>query len=137
MPYTWNSALETRHTTIDNQHKQWIAAVSALFDAHENGQGRQGVEKTLDFLLGYTVKHFADEEALQEQHNYSEYYEHKRLHAEFKRMVQEIIAAVPQEGSVDAFVSEVYVTISEWVVNHIKGDDFKMAVYVRNKEQII
>ena len=136
MVYTWNSELETGHTIIDNQHKQLFAVVNALFDAHRSGKGRQEVERTMDFLLGYTIKHFADEEALQAKHNYPEYGAHKLLHAEFKNVAQKLIKEMPCDGSIDDFIRKVYATVGEWLVNHIRGDDFRMTAYVRSKEQM-
>ena len=135
MAYVWNPDLETGSVVIDNQHKQLIAAVNALFDAQQSGKGRQEVEKTMEFLVGYTVKHFADEEKLQEKHNYPEYLIHKQTHIDFKRVALELAKELSQNGPTDAFISKAYVTIGDWLVNHIKGDDFKMAAYVRSKEQ--
>ena len=135
MAYTWSPDLETGNAAIDSQHRQLIDAVNALFEAHHSGKGHQEVERTLEFLVSYTLKHFADEEKLQKKHDYPDYLVHKNIHAEFKCSVQALIKRWTQEGPSNEFINDVYATIGEWLLCHIKGDDFKMATYVRNKEK--
>ena len=62
MSYQWDSILETGYKTVDNQHKQLVAALNALIDAGRSGKGDEAVMETMDFLIGYTIKHFSDEE---------------------------------------------------------------------------
>ena len=131
MSFTWNPALETGNAAIDNQHKQLIGALNALFDAYRNGKERQEVERTMDFLTGYAIKHFADEEALQLKYCYPDYLVHRQLHSEFKGVVQELAQALSRNGPTDDFIRTVYITVGEWLVDHIKSEDFKMAVYVQ------
>ena len=133
MNYAWNPDLATGHAAIDNQHKQLIAAVNALFEAYKSGKERQEVERTMDFLVGYTMRHFADEEKLQQEFAYPDYLRHRSIHEEFKDEVKELIAMLHRDGLTEDFISRVYVAIGEWLVNHIKGEDFKMAAYVQSK----
>ena len=138
MAYThtaWDPNLATGHALIDNQHRQLIASVNDLFDAYQSGKGREEVERTMDFLVAYTVKHFGDEEKLQEQYGYPHYLVHKQIHAEFKDVAQHLLNSLYHDGPTDAFISRVCATIGQWVVNHIKSDDQKMTVYIRSREQ--
>jgi len=131
MPYTWSADLETGHAAIDNQHRQLIGAANALSDAHRNGKGLQEVERTMEFLVTYTVKHFVDEEKLQQTYNYPEYPAHKRLHDAFQSEIQELAEKLFQDGPTDEFIAKVYVTVGEWLFSHIKGEDFKMIAYIQ------
>jgi hemerythrin len=70
MAYQWDSSLECVYELVDNQHKQLVAALNNLMEASQSGQGDQAVMKTMDFLTGYTIKHFADEEKLQVKYDY-------------------------------------------------------------------
>jgi len=132
---TWTPDLITGHTLIDEQHQQWIAAVNNLYDAQRGGGGDKEVEKVMVFLVDYTAKHFAEEEALQEEHGYPEYSGHKRIHADFKGVVQDLAKELRLSGPTDDLVSHVCRTIGQWVVSHIKSNDIKMAAYIRSKEQ--
>jgi len=131
MAYQWDSSLETGYEKVDNQHKQLVAAVNNLMEASVQGKGDKAVLETLDFLTGYAIKHFADEEQLQIVYKYPEYLNHKRLHDEFKVVVGELTERVTKEGPTVEMIDIVSSTIGGWLLNHIKGDDFRMAAFVK------
>ena len=131
MAYKWDSSLETGYAKVDNQHKQLVAAVNNLMEAGSSGKGDEAVMETLDFLTGYTVKHFADEEQLQVDYSYPDYLNHKRIHEDFKEQVGKLVARVVKEGPSEKIINEVSTIIGSWLLNHIKGDDFRMAAFVK------
>ena len=131
MAYQWDSSLESGYEKVDNQHKQLVAAVNNLMEASAGGKGDQAVMETLDFLTGYAIKHFIDEEKLQVQFNYPDYLNHKRIHDEFKGTVGELIQKVKNQGPTEEIIGELSNIIGSWLLNHIKGDDFRMAAFVK------
>ena len=131
MAYRWDSSLETGYDKVDNQHKQLIKAVNNLMEASASGKGDKAVMETLEFLTSYAVKHFTDEEKLQVQFNYPDYLNHKRLHDEFKVRVGELVQKVNDEGPTEQVINEVSTVIGSWLLNHIKGDDFRMATFIK------
>jgi hemerythrin len=133
MAYQWDPSLETGHFKIDNQHKQLIAALNDIIEASQQGKGSEEIFKTLDFLTGYTVMHFMTEEKLQVQYNYPDYLTHKRFHDEFKITVAELTHRLISEGPTEELINTVTTTIGNWLLNHIKGDDFRMAAFVKSK----
>ena len=133
MAYQWDASLETGHAKIDNQHKQLISTLNSIIEASQQGKGSEEIFKTLDFLTGYTVMHFATEEKLQTQYNYPDYLVHKRYHDDFKVTVGELTKRLTDEGPSEELIGVVTKTIGNWLLNHIKGDDFRMAAYVKSK----
>ena len=131
MAYQWDSSLETGYEKIDNQHKQLVAAVNKLMEASLNGHGDDAVMGTLEFLTGYAVKHFSDEEQLMVDYNYPDYHNHKKLHDDFKIVVGEMNQRVNNEGPTIDLINTVSSAIASWLLNHIKGDDFRMATFVK------
>ncbi|MDR1278121.1 MAG: hemerythrin family protein [Treponema sp.] len=131
MAYQWDSSLETGYEKIDNQHKQLISALNDIIEASISGKGSDEVFKTLDFLTGYTIMHFADEEKLQIQYDYPDYFTHKHYHDEFKATVKALTERLVKEGPTGEMVELVTTSIGNWLLNHIKGDDFRMAAYVK------
>ena len=131
MAYIWDSSLESGYDKVDNQHKQLVEALNSLIEASESGKGDKAVLKTLDFLTSYAIKHFADEEKLQKDYNYPDYVSHKRIHDGFKATVKELVDRVMDEGPSEALVGEVSEKVGAWLLNHIKGDDFRMAAFVK------
>ena len=136
MAYHWDSSLETGYPKVDNQHKQLIAALNEIAEASKTGKGKEEIFKTVDFLTGYTIMHFSDEEKLMEKYEYIDYLYHKRLHDDFKITVGNLTKQLIQEGPTEEMVSVVTTAIGDWLLNHIKGDDFRMAAYVKSREQI-
>ena len=131
MEYVWTQELETGYQSIDEQHKQLVVALNALFFACQHGRHCDELKAVLDFLVAYTVKHFADEEEFQRQHSYPGYERHKMLHDQFKVVASELAERLLQEGPSIALIAEVRSTMGDWLVNHIKGEDLKIAVHAR------
>ena len=131
MAYRWDTSLESGYDKVDNQHKQLIGALNNLMDASTGGKGDIAVLDTLDFLTGYAVKHFADEEKLQIDFQYPDYLNHKRIHEEFKTTVNELVKKVREEGPSETLIGEVISIVGAWLLNHIRGDDFRMAAFVK------
>jgi len=136
MAYQWNSSLETGYDKIDNQHRQLIAAVNTIVEASSTGKdGDRVVLDTLDFLTGYAIKHFADEEQLQIDYQYPDYLNHKKLHDEFKVVVGDLVQQVSKDGPTPEIIDLVCTTIGDWLYHHIQGDDFRMAVFVKTADE--
>jgi len=131
MAYQWDVSLETGHEKIDNQHKQLITMLNGIIEASQQGKGPDEIFKTLDFLTGCTVMHFSTEEKLQVQYSYPDYLIHKRYHDEFKVTVGELTKRLVDEGPSEEMVNIVTTAIGNWLLNHIKGDDFRMATFVK------
>jgi hemerythrin len=83
MAITWKEDLKIGVDQIDNQHKELISRIDGLFEACNNGKGKEEVLNVVDYLGEYVVTHFSDEEALQRKYGYPEYDMHKQLHTQF------------------------------------------------------
>ncbi|MDR2757153.1 MAG: bacteriohemerythrin [Planctomycetaceae bacterium] len=134
MAYTWSKDLETGNSLIDSQHQQLIKAINDLLSACATGQGRDTLHQTLDFLVSYTSKHFGDEERLQQQYQYPDYPNHKNLHDKFKVFVQDLATQMKASGPTTTLVSKVTFGVGDWLVNHIKREDTKVAAFIREKQ---
>jgi hemerythrin len=130
MAYNWDGSLETGNQLIDGQHKQLIAALNNLLDACRSGHGQEELVKTIEFLNGYIVKHFSDEQKIMVKYKYPDYEIHKRYHEDFKVTVRALTKQLSEKGATDELVGNVHTSIADWLLNHIKGDDFKLAAFL-------
>lgn len=130
MAYKWDKSLETGNVAIDEQHKSLIKAINDLLDACSQGKGRVEVQKTLNFLNDYVVKHFNDEEKLQIKSKYPDYIAHKKLHEDFKKDVANIVSEFEKGGATIPLVAKVNSKIGDWLIRHIKTIDKKVAEHV-------
>ena len=133
MAYEWTSDLETGHALIDAQHKALFAAVNNFADAFRNNKGNAEIEKTLHFLINYSERHFRDEEELHKRYNIPDLARHRQYHLDFKKDVRSLMDRFEKEGPTDALLNEIYLSIRDWLLHHIKSDDFVMAAAVRER----
>ena len=130
--YIWDNSLAVGVKKIDEQHQQLFAAINHLIDAIEQGRGAAEFKKALDFLVEYTATHFADEEVIQKQHGYPDFENHHRIHEAFKKVTRDIAAEFVDSGTNDLLVKEVKRKFGDWLVTHIKGQDFKLAAFIKS-----
>jgi len=133
MAYVWNSSLETGNVNIDIQHKRLVEALNKLLEACSKGQGRSKLKKFTEFLYEYTTTHFEDEEKLQKEIGYPDYISHKKYHEDFKKAVLEIMEELERDGPNIVLTGKINSKIGDWLVSHIKREDFKIAEYIRRK----
>jgi len=134
MSLKWKDEWSIGHEMVDSQHKELVDAVSNFINAYYAGKGADVIGETMDFLLGYTVKHFIDEEALQWSSNYPDYQNHKNLHEAFKVKAKELSDKLKEEGPSKMLVMKINSTISEWLVNHIVREDKKIGEHLKAKK---
>ncbi|MBP1736396.1 MAG: bacteriohemerythrin [Oscillospiraceae bacterium] len=135
MAYVWSKALETGHAAIDTQHKQLVETVNNLLDACSKGKGRDEIKKVMGFLLQYTVKHFADEERLQQSSGYPDYLNHKKIHTEFTQTAKNLAAELEEKGPSIVMVGKINKVLGDWLIQHIQKEDMKIAKYIQEKSK--
>ena len=133
MAFSWKDQYATGNKQIDEQHKQLFKAVNDLISACSSGQGHDKLDPTCKFLVDYTVKHFADEEKLQQQYQYPDYNNHKKLHENFKKTALELTTQLKEQGASTVLVGKVNSTIGNWLINHIQKEDKKVAAHILSK----
>jgi hemerythrin len=134
MRYTWTTAIAVGYELIDEQHKTLFEAINSFLSACEQGGGRDEVQKSLRFLSDYTIKHFSDEEAIQQKFKYPDYENHRKYHETCKAVVRELSHELILKGPSDALIKDVQVRVGDWLVEHIKVQDVKLGAYIRSVE---
>ncbi|GAA3641700.1 bacteriohemerythrin [Asaccharospora irregularis] len=132
MAYNWSDELLTGNNQIDTEHKELIKAINDLLEACSEGKGRAEIEKTVNFLSSYTKIHFGREEVLQKKYNYPDYINHKKYHQTFIDAVESIRKKILANGPSIVIVGEVNQKVGNWIINHIKREDVKVAAHIRN-----
>jgi hemerythrin len=135
MKYTWDKSLETGIEQIDTQHQQLFAAINQLLATCDNGQDADALKKDLDFLTNYTIKHFFEEEQIQQKYKYPDYPNHKKYHEGFKAVVRDLSVQFIMKGPSEALINDITTKIGNWLVTHIKVEDQKLAAHIRTQTQ--
>jgi hemerythrin len=136
MKYVWDESLEIGYPEIDAQHRQLFAAYNEFSDACGGGRGHSEIAKTMEFLSEYAIRHFRDEERIQQDNGYPDYHKHKRYHEEFKIMVRSLKAEFIQEGPTATVIYKIQSSIGEWLLSHIRGEDMKIGEFIRAREKL-
>ncbi len=119
------------HPEIDDQHAKLFRAVNQLYDAMLAGSARQELDRILNFLRIYTVKHFATEEKLMEASGYPVYRKHKAIHEELAAQVLDL-ENQHQAGKVSLSL-DVFNFLKDWLAVHISKEDRQMVAYLLSK----
>jgi hemerythrin len=133
MAISWDDRLLTGVTEIDNQHKEIFTRVNKFLDACKGQAGKSEVEDTIKFLGDYCIKHFNNEEIIQKQYGYPDMTNHIAAHTEFKNKFTELKARFDKEGPTIGFKLVFNTAVIEWLIQHIKGNDRKVADFIKNK----
>lgn len=132
MRYEVTKELITGNMLIDSEHRQLFDAVNALMDACAQGQGRGQIQKTVDFLSAYVVKHFQDEERLQTQNKYPGYPAHKTFHDGYRRQLGDTAQGLLREGPTVKALGDLNRVIGV-LVSHIRTEDKRLARYIQEQ----
>jgi hemerythrin-like metal-binding protein len=129
--YRWDDSFASGIRLIDSRHKRLFEAINRLIDACEQGKGKEELAKSLMFLSNYTVKHFSEEEALQQKYGYTGYPAHRQLHENFKKTVGDFAAELDSNGPSEELVERLKKEVGDWLVTHVKAVDLKVTAILK------
>lgn len=130
MRYELTKDLETGNALIDSEHRQLFDAVNKLMDACSQGKGRDQLGPVVNFLTSYVDKHFRDEEQLQTKTSYPGYAGHRQFHLNYQKQLNQVARELKEQGPSIAVLGRLNQAVGV-LVNHIRQDDKKVAVHVK------
>ncbi|GHV71063.1 hypothetical protein AGMMS49928_21290 [Spirochaetia bacterium] len=133
MRYVMDTSFLTGCDLVDSQHSQLFEAINGLLETCEQGADRDGLKKSLDFLSDYTVKHFFDEEQLLKKNGFTDLDHHHQYHEAFKKTVKDLSHEFIFKGASESLIKEVQGKIGTWLIEHIKGQDFRWTKELKEK----
>lgn len=119
MYLNWDWTLDIGIESIDNQHKELFSRLDQLLISIEDGKGKDEVIKTLDFLEEYVVKHFNEEEEIQNKVNYPLSNIQHAQHEEFKSDLKEFRRIFETQGTSISLALNIQEKLIYWLRNHI------------------
>jgi hemerythrin len=131
MEIVWTSDLNTEIDVIDNQHKRIVDYINQLEFAIKQ-QSRTLVGQVLIELVDYTLSHFAFEESLMEEAEFSLAVSHKAVHELFIKRVGKY---QERHNNGENVAEQVHAMLGAWLMHHIKRDDMTYVSAVRSNIQ--
>lgn len=126
----WRQEYSVNIQRIDNHHRRLFEMANRLIDAVRRGKGAAEMSESLDFLMGYAMYHFSEEEALLERYGYPEQVGHAGKHKRLLAQVRELEERLAGPGM---NADEVLAFLQDWIVNHILVEDRRYAAFVNEK----
>jgi hemerythrin-like metal-binding protein len=117
----WRAAYSVGIPQIDDQHKGLVRLINNLQHAMMAGTGKSALSSIINDLIRYTEIHFEFEEAMLQQHDYSDLAAHQREHQELTRQVCELRSKL-QSGEL-VITMEVLRFLKNWLTHHILDRD--------------
>ncbi|MCL2318917.1 MAG: bacteriohemerythrin [Treponema sp.] len=133
MYYTLDESFLTGCKKVDDQHKQLFDAINTLLDAYEQKKGEAEFIQSLDFLNQYTINHFFDEEQILKKYGFSDLAAHQQFHAAFTKRIRDISRETAVGGGSASMIQELQNQLGTWLIDHIKGQDFRWAAELKEK----
>ena len=133
MKIEWTPDLAVGLDVIDDQHKELYRRIDRLMEACHEGKGKEVVGDTLKFLEDYVVTHFTNEQQYMQRFGYPDYDVHKRNHDYYVNNLKELKKILAEKGPGVELVVKTNVMVIEWLNNHIRKMDTKMAAFLKDK----
>ena len=113
----------------DKHHRNLIDIVNELFDALSKGAKKEVLENVIKRLRVYSLAHFKAEEELMLRHKYPDLINHKIIHSEFIKKVDEFNSQLEKK----AIGKELITFLVTWLIDHILKEDKKYADFIHRK----
>ena len=124
----WKNEYNIGEKKIDAQHYQLFYKIERLLyiaKSNEPERLKQECNDIIEFLISYTIEHFAVEEAYQKKIKYVSYEQHKKIHDNFKNTVVLYQKQLNEEFSTKTLKSFIG-TLLTWLVVHVCNCDKKI-----------
>jgi len=126
----WNNDLTIGVVSIDNQHKELFNRINLLLESMKKQRGQDEILNMLNFLEDYVVKHFNEEEYIQEKNNYPGYEAQCVQHQEFKEGLLKLRKIIESDGIKASSVIIIQQKICNWWINHISKEDMDLGKFL-------
>ena len=133
MSLNWDNNLATGINSIDNQHKELFDRINQLLLAMKEGKARDEIMQTLNFLEEYVIKHFTEEEEIQNKTNYPLLNIQHMQHEEFKSDLKEFRRVLETEGTSTLLALNIHEKLADWFKNHIINLDKDLGDFLQNR----
>jgi hemerythrin len=128
----WTESLSIGIEEIDSQHKELLEHFDRFLIACKSSKGIEELKILLNFLDGYVIKHFSDEEGIQRKHLYPGYATHKLEHNSFVARLNELKEEIYSEGIALHHVIETNHMLLQWLIHHISTVDVQLGKFLKN-----
>jgi hemerythrin-like metal-binding protein len=126
----WSNSYSVGVSQMDKEHQRLIDIINNLYAAMRAGRSKDVIGTILDELVDYTRTHFAHEEKLMREANYTGFDGQKQAH---EALIAQVAEVQKKYRAGTALGQEVMNFLKDWLVNHIQGSDKKYGPVMNKK----
>ena len=132
MPFlNWAPKMSVGIESIDEQHKKLIGQINSVVDIMlMQADSNADLNDVMDALVDYTRTHFAFEESLFAEHQYTETSDHISHHEHLRNGLMSHIDKF-RRGQLDK--ARFLEFLKDWLINHIMETDMKYSEFLRDR----
>lgn len=78
--FRWDPSYSVHIAELDRQHQQLFRTIGELGHALHTGSAESIIDAVLESLVQHTIRHFAAEERLMQEHGFPGFYDHRSNH---------------------------------------------------------
>ena len=133
--FKWDDSFLIGIEELDYEHKLLIDDINRLHEELARHDEKSEIEKCLGDIYARMQAHFALEEHVMKEHEYTFFDEHKREHDELLNSYTEYMLQFLNDIG-DSSANHIEDTLKHWVINHIFTSDKKMSLMVQEQEPV-
>ena len=124
----WNDTYSVGVREIDSQHKQLVDMINSLDNDMNSDKAKEELNRVLNLLTDYTIKHFSTEEELMMKYNYTDFNHHKEEHTNLVNDIKKFrVDYLAEKGSLSMDIGKY---LKDWLMNHIMDTDKKLGKFL-------
>ena len=127
----WTPYLAVGVSVIDDQHIELFNRFNRLYDALEQGKGKEEMSSVVKFLEDYVVTHFGMEEDVMNRYSYAAASAHKAQHASFVKDFTSFKKQLATTGFSRPLVTDLLTRLSDWLMDHVGRSDQQLGKFLR------
>lgn len=114
---------------MDNEHSILINMLNEVHEYIRNGEKVKAAVYFKQTLAEYVGTHFSNEEVFMEKIGYPQLDDHRKIHANYKQSVEEILPKIDalDENAFRDALTDTYI----WIINHIGKTDRRYAIFAK------
>lgn len=128
--FVWEDKYSLQIAEIDRQHQKLFALFNELYDAMQQGQADEVIDKVLTSVIDYTAYHFAFEEKLLHEAGFKEEAAHRAEHAKLADQAKSLAQRLKGRGRDTTVAIATLKFLGDWLARHILVSDKSFAPFL-------
>lgn len=135
MKIEWDEMYSVGVKELDDQHKKLFDLIGEIENMSAHGDYKSAIYVALDELMEYVMIHFHTEEIYMKSAEYPEFDAHLKKHQKISQDVNARVNYMMNKELTALDLVMIHNFLSDWLKEHILGDDLRYKDYIKHLEK--